>query len=364
MRPLKRIALIMFICAHLGLRPQLLTAQTPDAAPLRVVTKPFAPLVFRENDQWRGFSIELWEEIARRIDIAYEWIEVASVTEQIEAVEKGRADVAIAGISITKEREERIDFSYPYFNSGLQIMTSAQAEGSNALRIISGIMSPIFLQALIGLGLLMLIAAHLIWLVERAQNPQFPRGYWRGLGESLWWAATTVAAGFGDKSPRSPLGRLISVVWMFASVILIANFTAVITTTLTVEGLTGTINGPNDLLGKRVVTLAGSTGAHYLANIRIPALTVTTVDEAFALITQGRADAMVYDSPVLLYYAATEGRGKVRILPGILANESYGIALPSGSPYREPINQAILAMNEDGTYRQLYDRWFGDEPGP
>ncbi len=53
----------------------------------------------------------------------------------------------------------------------------------------------------------------------------------------------------------------------------------------------------------------------------------------------------------------------MRVLPGILEHENYGIALPTGSPYREPINQAILAMNEDGTYRQLYDRWFGDDPG-
>ncbi len=291
---LRCMLLAIFFCAHVGLAVQPAVAQT-EAGPLRVVTKPFVPLVFREGDRWRGFSIELWEEIARRIGVTYEWIEVTTVSEQLEAVETGRADVAIAGISITKEREQRIDFSYPYFNSGLQIMISAQVANPDVFRIISGIISPVFLQALIGLGLLMLMAAHLIWLVERSRNPEFPRGYWRGLGESLWWAATTVAAGFGDKSPRSPLGRLISIIWMFASVILIANFTAVITTTLTVEGLTGTINSPNDLLGKRVVTLAGSTGARYLTHARIPAFAVTKVDEAFALIAGGQADAMVYD---------------------------------------------------------------------
>ena len=43
-------------------------------------------------------------------------------------------------------------------------------------------------------------------------------------------------------------------------------------------------------------------------------------------------------------------------------HESYGIALPSGSELVEPINLALLELREDGTYAQLYRKWFGENP--
>jgi ABC-type amino acid transport substrate-binding protein len=39
--------------------------------------------------------------------------------------------------------------------------------------------------------------------------------------------------------------------------------------------------------------------------------------------------------------------------------EPYGIALALGSPYREMINQATLAIYTDGTYQELTQKWFG-----
>ena len=43
-------------------------------------------------------------------------------------------------------------------------------------------------------------------------------------------------------------------------------------------------------------------------------------------------------------------------------HENYGIALPSGSELVEPINQALLELREDGTYAQIYRKWFGENP--
>jgi polar amino acid transport system substrate-binding protein len=72
---------------------------------LRVATKPLEPFVVKKGDRWAGFSIDLWDAIARRLAVEYEWIEVTSVKEQLDAVQSGLADVAIAGISMTAERE-------------------------------------------------------------------------------------------------------------------------------------------------------------------------------------------------------------------------------------------------------------------
>src|SRR5262245_44821946 len=73
---------------------------------LRVVTKPLEPFVIEQNGQLIGFSVDLWKEIAGRLNLKYEWVVVASVAEQLKAVQTGTADVAIAGISMTAEREQ------------------------------------------------------------------------------------------------------------------------------------------------------------------------------------------------------------------------------------------------------------------
>ena len=100
--------------------------------PLRVVIKPLEPFVFVDGAVYRGFSIDLWQEIAARLGWSYEWQLVETVKDQLDAVEQNQADIAITGISITSDREEVVDFSLPYFRAGLQILTRVAGADSVA----------------------------------------------------------------------------------------------------------------------------------------------------------------------------------------------------------------------------------------
>jgi polar amino acid transport system substrate-binding protein len=125
-----------------------------------------------------------------------------------------------------------------------------------------------------------------------------------------------------------------------------------------VQQLQGDIRSIDDLPGKVVATTAGSTAATYLREHHISVLEVPKIEEAYKALQTKKADAVVFDAPVLLFYAANEGKGKVEIVGSILREESYGIILPNNSPYRKPINQALLNLKENGTYQSLYDKWF------
>ena len=140
----------------------------PQPRTLRVVTKPLEPFIIKQNGQLIGFSVDLWNEIAGRLNLTYEWVEVASVTEQLEAVQTGTADVAIAGISMTAEREQLVDFSHPYFNAGLQILISTKNDSMlSSTRRFLATFAPALLTYL-GIAILIaLVLAHLVWLVER-----------------------------------------------------------------------------------------------------------------------------------------------------------------------------------------------------
>ncbi len=354
---MKRASLIA--CLLCVLLPVLLGRPTRAQAPeLRVAIKPLVPFVIKQDDALTGFSIDLWREIAARNGWKYRLVWRDTVNALLDAVEKNDADVGIAGISMTPEREERIDFSLSMFNAGLQIMTvNATAPGLGA--ILSTIFTPDLLRVLGLIVLAIIVVGHIIWLNERTDNPDFPKAYLPGVWEGIWQAGVSLATvGFGDRAPRSVAGRLGALLWMFIAIVLVAFFTAAVTSTLTVQQIQGNIRGPADLPGKRVVSVEGSTASQWLTGHGISHARVKGVDEAVAALTGNGADALVFDSPVLLY-AANASDGKLKVVGPIFNQEQYGIALPTGSPLRESINRTLLELYSDGTYQQIYSTWFG-----
>jgi polar amino acid transport system substrate-binding protein len=66
---------------------------------------------------------------------------------------------------------------------------------------------------------------------------------------------------------------------------------------------------------------------------------------------------------VLAHHALTKGRGHEELVGAVFNRETYGIAMPSGSPRREAVNRSLLEIRADGTYQRLYQQWFGRDGG-
>lgn len=330
-------------------------------ATLRVATREVRPFVFQEKGRLTGFSVELWQEIAKQMDVKSDFVLKPTVKELLDSVTSHEAALGIAAISITAERELKWDFSQPMFDSGLQILVPAQgSQGSVVGVLLANVFSTAVLPVLVMVLLIILIPAHLVWFFERRHSTGMltQQNYFPGIFEACWWAASTLATQ-ADQMPRAAFARVIAVIWMFASVVFIAYFTAAVTSSLTVQQLRGEINGPEDLPGKRVASVQGSTSVEYLRQHNVDPMEYAKVEEAFEALQQGQVDAVVYDAPVLLYYASHQGKNKFQTAGTIFRKENYGIAFPSNSPYRKPVNEALLKLKENGTYDQLYQKWFG-----
>ena len=326
----------------------------------KVATKILPPFVIEENGELGGFSIELWKNIAQELEIKSDFKKTASIPGLLTALKDRQADLSIAAISVTAQREKDFDFSQPIFDAGLQILVRSQGSQSSLAKLLGSIFTPTLFQLLGLMALIILIPAHIIWLVERNHDGGFLENsaYFPGIFKACWWAAGTLATQ-AEEMPKSAWGRLMAVIWMFISVVFIAYFTATVTTSLTVEQLQSSIKGPQDLVGKRVGTIAGTTSVSYLKQQKIEATEFKQTDEAYAALDNNAVDAVVFDAPILLYYAAHDGKGKAQVVGSVFRKESYAIALPNGSPYRKLINNAILSLQEKGTYQELYDKWFG-----
>jgi polar amino acid transport system substrate-binding protein len=146
---------------------------------------------------------------------------------------------------------------------------------------------------------------------------------------------------------------------MFVGVVFVALYTAQLTATLTVQQIRGAIEGPGDLPGKQVATIAGSTAVEYLRQQKAQVLEFTTTDQMFRALLDKKVDAVVTAAPLLRYYAAHEGTGRVKTVGPEFNSGPIAIMVQPDSPLRRKINLALTELRENGTYQQIYDKWFG-----
>jgi ABC-type amino acid transport substrate-binding protein len=336
------------------LSPQA-AAATP---PLRVAIASVAPFVLPQTALPEGFSIDLWNEVARRMGVQFTWARVSTPAELLSVVKRGDADVAIAAITMTPEGENVVDFSLPYFDSGLQIMVRADVEST----FMSSLRSTPWLAIGQWLGIAVVIVfllANLVWLLERRQAPAFQKPYLRAIGEGLWVTMLIIATGeHGERDATGVWKRvLVPAMWLIG-VVLIAQLTATVTSSQTVARLKSNIRGPDDLPGKSIGTVPGTVASDYLTQRSLGFVNVNNADDGIRMLMQGDVQAIVYDAPTLQYWAAKRGNGVLTVVGPIFRPEKYGIAVRNGSPLRKPVNEALLAIYEDGTYEQIYGKWF------
>jgi ABC-type amino acid transport substrate-binding protein len=117
-----------------------------------------------------------------------------------------------------------------------------------------------------------------------------------------------------------------------------------------------------DLVGKTLGAQRGTTGADYAA--KIEGATVKRyeeVDDAFIALETGRVDAVINDFAISAY--ATTTRTELEVVSEITTNESYGLMFPKESTaLRDAFNAGLAEIRSDGTYAEIYRKWFNTDP--
>jgi len=335
--------------------------QTSDAAaPLIVATKSAPPFAFvGAGGEWSGIAIDVVEAVAADLGRTVEWRE-ETLTGMLDAVESGSVDAAASAITITPAREASLDFTFPYYTTGLGIAIDPSA-GSGWLQVVRNFFTWQFAVAIATLSAVLLSAGAAVWAFERRHNDEFPRDPARGLGDGFWWAAVTMTTvGYGDKAPRSLGGRIVGLVWMFTSMLIVASFTAAIAASLTVGSLGNPIQGVSDLRNVRVGVVDGTTSVDEMIGRDIRITRFDTLPEAFDAMLAGQVGAVVHDRPLLQWVALQEYDTLVRVLEDAVGRQDYGIALAAESDLREPMNQSILEYLRSTRWTAVQNRYLGN----
>jgi len=332
---------------------------------IKVGISPFSPFVISAPPGPTGMSIDLWQAIALQLDRKFEYVTCKGVGDKLQRLTQGSIDIAIGGITITEEREEIFDFTHPVYVTGLDILIR-KTDNLTLLGLLSSLFEGRKIYLFGGLLILMVVAGHIIWLVERSSKKRttsFHQRYIPGVFEGMYWALITASTiGYGDKVPQRWVGRILAAIIILIFLPLFGFFIAQLSSDLTMQSLRSNITGPHDLRGRRVAVVAETTSFHYMKKIPADIDVFERVEDAFDALLKDEVDAMVYDAPNLHYYAMGEGKGKVAVVGKIFEPQDYGLAVAQGSPLREKINRAILSLIESGELDSIKRNWFGN-PG-
>jgi polar amino acid transport system substrate-binding protein len=352
MKKLLFLALILV----LGFIPMTSAAGTTPKK-IKIAVKEFPPLVFKDL---RGFCIDLANIISVRNNLVPEYVMFNRVSDLLGAVESGNCDMGFAGITITPEREKRVDFSQPFFESGLMIavrnepLSQITSIWNAALKVI-GLSIVLFFVGLT-------IVAHLVWWIERDDDdPQgFPTAYSKGIIDAYWWAVVTMSTvGYGDKRPKKISGRAIAAIWMFIGIIWFAGLTATLSSTLTVDHIRhGEITDLSDLYGKKIAVIEDTTSEDFLRYHNVKIVLANSFNDLLLKLKNGQSDAIVYDAPPLMYAAKLDPT--IKVVGRMFADQRYGIVFPNtgGEELKELFDIEIMLSRQNGEYQKIYNKWF------
>jgi ABC-type amino acid transport substrate-binding protein len=358
------LGILLMIGLLLLLVPSQLDAQTTQ---VRVGIKPVSPFVIMDPaGQHTGISVDLWKEIARIIEVDFQFIEFSNTEELIQACEQNDVDVAIAAITMTPDRLRRVDFSNTIFNSSVSIAVRSDPAGLFDTLLL--FFNSWLVDVLVTLGIVLVFIGTVVWFVEMKKNPEFPRNPIRGIGQGIWWASVTMTGvGYGDTVPRSLAGRVLGMTWMFIGVLMISIFTATVASSLTSQKLRSRINGITDLERVRVGAVDGENPITLLRRHRIVARGFPDLKQALFALKKGQLEAVVHDRPIIQH--------TIRINPELaisiglasfnVRKEEYGIVIrvPENPEQRnvlvDKINAALLQIKTSGQYDEILSQYLG-----
>jgi polar amino acid transport system substrate-binding protein len=328
---------------------------------IRVAVAEIPPLIINDRGKYHGFEIELWEAIAKKLSWQFEYLP-CDFQNIIATIKEGKADIGIAGITINEEREKIIDFTHPTLNSGLLILISKDRDKisiGNTLKNIASSGKGILIPFLLVLGVA-IIFSNILLLAERDVQTFSPT-YFPAIFEAMWLIIVSVTTvGFGDFVPHTWAGRGVIALVLFIGIAVFGVMVAQISAFLSAKKLKSSINGIEDLRGRTVASVAEATSTGKLLSLGSRIVTFRRISEAFRKLENGKVDAVVFDAPAVAYYANSKEGEKTRIVGEIFDKQSYGFITATESPLREPINQALLHLKENGFYEKLYKKWFGE----
>uniref|UniRef100_A0A8C1ELI4 Glutamate receptor n=1 Tax=Cyprinus carpio carpio TaxID=630221 RepID=A0A8C1ELI4_CYPCA len=358
--------------------------------------------MYEGNDQFEGYCVDLASEIAKHIGIRYKISivpdgkygardpETKIWNGMVGELVYGKAEIAVAPLTITLVREEVIDFSKPFMSLGISIMIKKpQKSKPGVFSFLDPLAYEIWMCivfAYIGVSVVLFLVSRFSpyeWHTEEPEegsdgppSDQPPNEF--GIFNSLWFSLGAFMQQGCDFTPRSLSGRIVGGVWWFFTLIIISSYTANLAAFLTVERMVSPIESAEDLAKQTEIaygTLDSGSTKEFFRRSKIavyekmwsymksaePTVFTKTTAEGVARVRKSKGKyAFLLESTMNEYTEQRKPCDTMKV-GGNLDSKGYGVATPKGSQLRNAVNLAVLKLNEQGLLDKLKNKWWYDK---
>uniref|UniRef100_A0A673KZV4 Glutamate receptor n=1 Tax=Sinocyclocheilus rhinocerous TaxID=307959 RepID=A0A673KZV4_9TELE len=321
--------------------------------------------MYEGNDQYEGYCVDLASEIAKHIGIRYKISivpdgkygardpETKIWNGMVGELVYGKAEIAVAPLTITLVREEVIDFSKPFMSLGISIMIKKpQKSKPGVFSFLDPLAYEIWMCivfAYIGVSVVLFLVSRFSpyeWHTEEPEegsdsppSDQPPNEF--GIFNSLWFSLGAFMQQGCDFTPRSLSGRIVGGVWWFFTLIIISSYTANLAAFLTVERMVSPIESAEDLAKQTEIAYgtldSGSTKEFFRFKASKDRQSRLTCTLQFSHLSNGseiESDSKEYTSQTYTH----------------IYIESLNA-----------VNLAVLKLNEQGLLDKLKNKWWYDK---
>ncbi|XP_069128791.1 glutamate receptor 4-like [Argopecten irradians] len=376
---------------------------TPDQ-PIKIITtvlaQPFVQLKEKNDNgkpfqEYEGFCVDLLKEITATnlVNFTYKFVVQkddeygvkvnGSWTGMIGEIVRRDAHLAVAPLTITKEREADVDFTKPFMKTGISIMIKRPDKQKPG---VFSFKEPLSNMVWVCITVGFLAVSTILFLVGRFSPYEWKENSATGPSDdfsmlnSLWSNLGALMMQGSDIFPRSISGRTAESAWWFFTLILISSYTANLAAFLTVEQFSIPIDSVDDLAKQQTIKYGCMGGGSTITFFKESKVMVYESMWKFMQLQNDSNADIFMESNEKGWEKVQSSKGKYAFLleesfneyfnhrkpcntmkvGSTLNNFGYGIALPLHSDMSKGVNLAVLHLREIGHLIRLRQKWWVD----
>ncbi|XP_050533361.1 glutamate receptor ionotropic, kainate 2-like [Daktulosphaira vitifoliae] len=367
---------------------------------ITALTKPYCMVKLSSsklegNDQYEGFGIDLIKELSEMSGFNYTFKiqedsnsgkkENGKWNGMIGQVIDGNADLAIADITITRQREHDVDFTSPFMNLGISILYKKSTKSPpNLFSFLDPFSSFVWLwviTAYCGVSILLFIMARISpyeWTnpYPCIEEPEYLENQF-SLSNAFWFTIGSLMQQGSDIAPIAVSTRLVAGMWWFFTLIMVSSYTANLAAFLTVENPSEPFKNVNELANQNIIQygckMQGST-KDFFKDSKDPVyqkIYNNIMQQESTLCTSNNDEGVdrVMNNNYAYFMESTsieyevERKCKLAQIGGLLDNKDYGIVMRKNATYRNILSANILSLQEKGKITALKNKWWKEKRG-
>ncbi|XP_026748791.1 glutamate receptor ionotropic, kainate 2-like [Galleria mellonella] len=292
-----------------------------------------------------------------------------------------KADLAVCDLTITEERKKVVDFSVPFMSLGISILfTKEYEEPPGTFSFLNPYTFDVWMHtatAYCVVSIVLFVCARISpadW--ENPQpcdkDPEELENIWN-FKNCAWLTMGSIMTQGCDILPKGLGTRWICAMWWFFAMIVCQTYIAQLSASMTSARADEPINSVEDLAKQNKILYGAIDGGSTLEFFRSskdkmyqkmyqnmmahPGVLVNSNEEGEKRVLNSKNKYAFFMESSTIEYKQRRNCDLEKV-GGQLDSKDYGIAMPANSPFRSPINRAILRLKELTTLDNIKTKWW------